>query len=588
MEISSLLNSLLSRSPHARADASAEITSIEYAKPGTRLSATVENIRDISATQKQTLLNQLNGELSQLKTASQPPDPRGLSTQALSTQALSTQARSTQTLPTSAASPHPLPDSKPPQSTPSSIGAARLALATLARLELLTSAKLLLAEVKLLHNTHLVYTNRPLSIGQQIQVQVRTDGQLLLLDTAAKPAEAKLPAANSTAPRLPAVNALPAGNYASREAAELIAHGLRRYLPQSAPLVELFKTIATVVEVTKTTPEASRSALLPEPVWKTLTQLSQRVMSPEQLQKPEVLQYLLKNSGQVFESRLATVSRDFTTMANKPGSTQTAGPRLGPTMRGSQQVTDIGKHGESASLQQLVDKDQKALLLSLAKELASIPMATTNPASGVTAKNPAADLFSLLTILFNQLGRGLKVKQEQSQNQQQFVALLKSQVNAGIARIQTQQLQQLNHAAADNLATPSGGIFELPVKINENVFPLFIHIQEKPLKEKIQEEENQNKKSSPRKKSRRWHVFMEFDLDELGWFASEINVCDNKVKTLFWAENTRTRNSARQQLEELQEKLKHSGIEVEELRCLEGEPPKRPTGIKQTLVDITT
>src|SRR5688572_29999581 len=120
MEISSLLNSLLSRSPHARADASAEITSIEYAKPGTRLSATVENIRDISATQKQTLLNQLNGELSQLKTASQPPDPRGLSTQALSTQALSTQARSTQTLPTSAASPHPLPDSKPPESTPSS------------------------------------------------------------------------------------------------------------------------------------------------------------------------------------------------------------------------------------------------------------------------------------------------------------------------------------------------------------------------------------------------------------------------------------------------------------------------------------
>src|SRR5690606_25526933 len=114
-----------------------------------------------------------------------------------------------------------------------------------------------------------------------------------------------------------------------------------------------------------------------------------------------------------------------------------------------------------------------------AKELASIPMATTNPASGVTAKNPAADLFSLLTILFNQLGRGLKVKQEQSQNQQQLVALLKSQVNAGIARIQTQQLQQLNHAAADNLATPSGGIFELPVKINENVFPLFIHIQEK-------------------------------------------------------------------------------------------------------------
>ena len=109
-----------------------------------------------------------------------------------------------------------------------------------------------------------------------------------------------------------------------------------------------------------------------------------------------------------------------------------------------------------------------------------------------------------------------------------------------------------------------------------------------PLKEKSCHEQNNDKKNRPRKKSRRWHVFMEFDLVDMGWFASEINVCDNKVKTLFWAENTRTRISARQKLEELQEKLKQSGIEVEELRCLEGGPPKRPTGIKQTLVDITT
>lgn len=570
MEISSLLNSLIGRHAQARPDAPADITSIEHAKPGTRLTGTVENVRDISATRKQTLLARLNTELSHLKAGADP------SARTLSTGALSTVAASVQTL----------PEAKP---TPSSIGAARLALATLARLELLTSPKLILAEVKLLNNSHLVYTNRPLGVGQQIQVQVRTDGQLLLLDTFAKPADAKTPPTNSpavtTAPASNSPHLPPAASFANREAAELITQGLRRYLPQTAPAVELFKTIATLLEVTKTIPESTRPTLLPEPVWKTLTQLNQRALSPRQLQKPEVIQYLMKNSGQFLESRLSGLIRDNTPSGTKAGALPVANPR---TPGDHLPITDNRNRVESASLQQIVDKDQKALLLSLAKALTVVPVATADPGAGAAVKNPGPDLFSLLTILFNQLGRGLKVKQDQAQNQQQLTALLKSQVSASIARIQTQQLQQLNHAAADNLAAPTGGMFEIPVKINENIFPLFIHIQEKPLKEKPEENENKDKKNSPRKKSRRWHVFMEFDLDDLGWFASEINVCDNKVKTLFWAENTRTRNSARQKLEGLQEKLKQSGIEVEELRCLEGEPPKRQTGIKQTLVDITT
>lgn len=580
MEISSLLNSLLGRHSQVRPDAPADITSIEHAKPGTRLTATVENVRDISATQKQTLLVQLNEELSRLKSGANPPDQRALSTNTLSARALSAGAGSAQTP----------PEANPANPTPSSIGSARLALATLARLELLTSSKLLLAEVKLLNDTHLVYTNRPLSVGQQIQVQVRTDGQLLLLDTVAKPTDAKTAVTNSPAAPVPAANSSnlnspPVASFANRQAAELITQGLRRYLPQTAPAVELFKTITTLLEVTKTVPESTGPTLLPEPVWKTLAQLNQRALSPEQLQKPEVIQYLMKNSGQFLESRLAGFIRDNTPPGNKLGALPVANPRT----QGEQlPVADNRTRMESASIQQIFDKDQKALLLSLAKVLSAVPMATADPGAGATLKNPGPDLFSLLTILFNQLGRGLKVKQDQAQNQQQLVALLKGQVNASIARIQTQQLQQLNHSAADNLAAPTGGMFEVPVKINENIFPLFIHMQEKPLKEKPEQEENKDTKNNPRKKSRRWHVFMEFDLDDLGWFASEINVCDNKVKTLFWAENTRTRNSARQKLEELQVKLKQSGIEVEELRCLEGEPPKRPTGIKQTLVDITT
>lgn len=578
MEISSLLNSLLGRHSQARPDAPADITSIEHAKPGTRLTATVENVRDISATQKQTLLAQVNEELSRLKPGSNPPDPRMLSTHTLSARALST----------GAVSPHPLPEANPANSTPSSIGAARLALATLARLELLTSSKLLLAEVKLLNDTHLVYTSRPLSVGQQIQIQVRTDGQLLLIDTPAKPTEAKVQIPGSPTMSAPTAISPPVANYANREAAELIAHGLRRYLPQTAPAVELFKTIATLVEVTKAIPESARPALLPEPVWNALTRLNQRALSPAQLQKPEVIQYVLKNSGQFFESRLSGLIRDNPPPGSRLISTPVVESKMNTAPREPLPATETRNSAESRSIQQIVDKDQKALLLSLAKVLTSIPTTNAGPVAAATQKNPGADLFSLLTILFNQLGRGLKVKQDQAQNQQQLVALLKGQVTAGIARIQTQQLQQLNHAAADSLAAPTGGMFEVPVKINENIFPLFIHIQEKPVKEKSEQEENKDKKNSPRKKSRRWHVFMEFDLDDLGWFASEINVCDNKVKTLFWAENTRTRNSARQKLEELQEKLKQSGVEVEELRCLEGEPPKRPTGIKQTLVDITT
>ncbi len=548
MEISSLLNSLLGRPSQAQPEAPVEVTDVSQAKPGTRLAATVERVIDISATQKQTLLERFNQELGQLKSAQNPPAQAG-------------------NLPSSA--------TKSAGTAPSSISSARQALANLAKLELLTSPKLLLADLKLLQNTHLIYTNRPLTAGQQIQVQVRADGQLLLLDPPATSAQAKITEPGAVAAAKNA-SIQPANHFASREAAELIAQGLRRYLPHDNSSVELFKTIAKLVDLTKTVPDTTKPALLPEPAWKALAQLNQKPLAPEQLQKPEVLQQVLKGSGHYFESTLAQVVRN----APRAGTSASASPGTeAKTAETSPALAD-------KNIQPLIERDQKALLLSLVKELAQPPQ--PHPATGTTLKSPAPDLFSLFTVLFNQLGRGLKARQDPAQNQQQLAALLKTQVATSLARIQTQQLQQLNHAAADNLTAPTGGTFEIPVKINENIFPLFIHLQERPVKEKSGEDEKKDKKDNSRKKSRRWQVFMEFDLDDLGWFASEINVIDNKVKTHFWAENTNTRNSARQKLDELKEKLKQNGIDVEELRCLEGEPPKRPTGIKQTLVDITT
>lgn len=88
--------------------------------------------------------------------------------------------------------------------------------------------------------------------------------------------------------------------------------------------------------------------------------------------------------------------------------------------------------------------------------------------------------------------------------------------------------------------------------------------------------------------NKQWQVFLEFDLGEQGTFASEIQLMGNRVQAKFWSESQGLRRQAKEQLQQLKQKIESSGIEVTEIVVSKTAPPSRQTSLGYSLVNVTT
>lgn len=118
----------------------------------------------------------------------------------------------------------------------------------------------------------LALTSQSLQVGQQLQVQLQTAAQLVLLP----PPETR------------------AGTRA------LLADSYRDVLPRQQPLQHLLQLVQNL----RNLPPAQQQSLLPAPVRQSLAAISQHIHTPAQLADPKQLQLALANSGVQLEARL--------------------------------------------------------------------------------------------------------------------------------------------------------------------------------------------------------------------------------------------------------------------------------------------
>ena len=150
---------------------------------------------------------------------------------------------------------------------------------------------------------------------------------------------------------------------------------------------------------------------------------------------------------------------------------------------------------------------------------------------------------------------------------------------AAVSRLQTHQLASL----AQSQTTPEGNQLttwqlELPMRNQQSVIPLQI---------KLQHEEPATGAKKEHMESL-WRIELAFDLDPLGPLQVQAQLLRGTLSSQLWAERADTARLIDEELDNLRQRLLATGLEVGELSCRQGMPPKGPqTHLEQRWVDET-
>lgn len=143
---------------------------------------------------------------------------------------------------------------------------------------------------------------------------------------------------------------------------------------------------------------------------------------------------------------------------------------------------------------------------------------------------------------------------------EQIIATLFKDVESSLARIQLHQLT----SQTQETDTKQVWMMELPVRKEDGTDVFHLHIER---------DANKNGSTDPENKSA-WTIRLSFTLEGLGQVNTRISLAGDKVSTIFWLENQQTATLFRKHLGELQNSLTRAGINIDQLSCLNGNPPE--------------
>ncbi len=147
---------------------------------------------------------------------------------------------------------------------------------------------------------------------------------------------------------------------------------------------------------------------------------------------------------------------------------------------------------------------------------------------------------------------------------------LLGQVDGALARIHVQQLQT---AATEQQHRPVW-VMELPVRTEQGVDLFDMRIQ------------RDTEDHAPGDPQAPWSVNLAFDLEKLGAIRARITLYgEDRISTVFWAEQHETSTYFNQHLDKLENRLKQVGLDVARLDCRCGKPDSPPPSNEPRLVD---
>ncbi|ROM50596.1 flagellar hook-length control protein FliK [Pseudomonas poae] len=157
---------------------------------------------------------------------------------------------------------------------------------------------------------------------------------------------------------------------------------------------------------------------------------------------------------------------------------------------------------------------------------------------------------------------------------------------AAISRLQSHQLSSLEQTGltADGRLQTTWQL-EIPLRTLQDIVPLQVKFQrEEPAPDKEQPERKEKK--DPRQML--WRVELAFDMEPLGPLQVQAQLSQGKLSSQLWAARPFTASLIESHLGSLRERLVSSGLNVGDLDCHVGTPPRGPrTGLEQRWVDET-
>jgi hypothetical protein len=240
--------------------------------------------------------------------------------------------------------------------------------------------------------------------------------------------------------------------------------------------------------------------------------------------------------------------------------------------------------------------DMKGSLLRLVNELLPALPANTNLNAILAANTLAQMLPSFVRSPLGTLGQvgarnapgGFPLPERLLQRldgENSLETLLRLAAGA-ISRLQSHQLSSLEQSGttADGRLQTTWQL-EIPMRTLQDIVPLQV---------KFQREEPAPDKDEPERKIERdakkmlWRVELAFDMEPLGPLQVQAQLSQGKLSSQLWATRPYTASLIESHLGSLRERLVSSGLNVGDLDCHLGTPPRGPkTGLEQRWVDET-
>jgi hypothetical protein len=350
-----------------------------------------------------------------------------------------------------------------------------------------------------------------------------------------------------------------------------IAEGLKA----AQPLQQNISTLLNSLHLLQKLPANIQSLLVTASTAKQLTSITQAIQTPQSLSTPKQVQTALNNSGLFTEQKIQSQQG------------------LSGDLRASLSHLLKALANSNTTSHSFSDTPSSKTFSALENVLTQLLTQVNNAPSSVklTAESNPQVISTLLQLL------GVKSSHQPQADGKKIkdaVAQKLSQMAQGAQdKIQLNQLRSLNgDTSANEMSNTRSSSFttEIPLRWGDQVLPLQLSIKEYQDKKQSHDE---TKETGNNKTTRRWQVFLSFDLptdqpNHIEQLHTQLTVIEKTISATLWTESHSLCQKTKQQLKVLRNNLIANGLDVEDLICIEGKPPKQDLSLDYNLVDIRT
>ncbi|ODS24733.1 hypothetical protein AB835_02390 [Candidatus Endobugula sertula] len=348
-----------------------------------------------------------------------------------------------------------------------------------------------------------------------------------------------------------------------------IIEGLRQVLPQQQSTSQLLNTVRLLQNL----PPDIQQVLLSKPVLAQLKTLTTFISREKNITTSESIKNTLKNSGVFLENKLQTeqnLQSDLRTTLSKLQA------------RINTEILTSMPNNTPAQQAPLLSSKTIDMLLGQLLQHYHIPL----PSKPTLETNLQA-LSNLLLLL------GIKSDPAKAVDTYKIREAMNQQINKMIQGVQEKihlnQLRALhnNEASVMDRPPPLPSLhIEIPLRWGEQVLPLHLSMQGQ-VEEETREPDSQASETESNI-TRRWQVFLSFDLPNNEQLFTQLILINNSVSATIWTESHTLCEKTKQHLPTLCESFLANGLEVDDLHCIEGKPPSQELSLDYNLVNITT